>query len=238
MSAQKEEAKQRKRKSLKMALEKCMQRREAATTTNTNNTNTTTTTNTAMDTSLAATTYTSLGSNVTTTSTSTTTTATLDILSPDGSLNLQVPKGPEITSTPQKLSKHERSQEMEVLETTETETSMDTSAEVNAGESREEEELESSETSVNSSTNKIAAEQQQQQQQELKHMEMYDDKPLDFTKSPNKKPKDDDNEAKDVEEYLKSTAVIKETSKLEEAASTKDNAKEESKDSEASLKDN
>lgn len=237
MSAQKEEAKQRKRKSLKMALEKCMQRREAATTTNTNNTNTTTTTNTAMDTSLAATTYTSLGSNVTTTSTSTTTAASLDILSPDGSLNLQVPKGPEITSTPQKLSKHERSQEMEVLETTETETSMDTSAEINAGESREEEELESSETSVNSSTNKVAAEQQQQQQ-ELKHMEMYDDKPLDFTKSPNKKPKDDDNEAKDVEEYLKSTAVIKETSKLEEAAPTKDNAKEESKDSEASLKDN
>lgn len=237
MSAQKEEAKQRKRKSLKMALEKCMQRREAATTTN--NTTTTTTNTNMMNTSLAMSTFTSsLSSTITTTVANLSTTTSRDMLSPEVSFNLLANKGPEVTSTPQKLAKDYSTHEMEILETTETETSLDTSAEVNASdmcESREEEDLES-ETSINSTTAKETT-PQQQQQQEVKIMEQYDDKPLDFTKSPTKKLQNDDNEAKDVEEYLKSTAVIKEI-----ITPSKDNDNEQVKDNDlknaASLKEN
>lgn len=196
MSAHKEEAKQRKRKSLKMALEKCMQRREAASTT----TNTTTI------------------SSLTTTNTLTAMTSS-DILMPEVSHNIQFNK--ELLS-PLKPGKNDSLQEIEVLETTETETSMDTSAEVNVSsemsESRgeEEEDLETQQF-VNSHTAKDC-------RTEVKMTtDNYDDnKPLDFTKSPPKKLKvrenlmnhrqEEYNAEKDIEKYLKSTAVIKESS--------------------------
>ena len=204
MSAQKEEAKQRKRKSLKMALEKCMQRREAAssttisniiTTTNTNSTNTNTSTST-----------TTITTNPTTTSAITLATEAITT---------------HAAASPQKQVKANVGHDMEAHETTETETSMDTSAEVNASdmcESREDDV--ESETSINSNAVKDTSTLQmyRSQQQEVKKMEVeYDDKPLDFTTTPTKKSEannDNESEAKDVEAYLKSTAVIKETAKV------------------------
>ncbi|TMW46864.1 hypothetical protein DOY81_008059 [Sarcophaga bullata] len=206
MSAQKEEAKQRKRKSLKMALEKCMQRREAASTTISNiiTNSTNTNTNTTLLTSTSTTTTTTNP-----TSTSAVTAATEAITSHAGS--------------PQKRVKANVGHDMEAQETTETETSMDTSAEVNASdmcESREEDV--ESETSINSNAFKdtSALQTYRLQHEKVKSMEVeYDDKPLDFTTTPTKKTEannvnDNDNEAKDVEAYLKSTAVIKETAKV------------------------
>lgn len=207
MSAQKEEAKQRKRKSLKMALEKCMQRREAASTTistiNTTNTNSTNTnTNTSQLTSTSTTTITTNPTSTSAISASTEAVITHAV-------------------SPQKRVKANVGHDMEAHETTETETSMDTSAEVNASdmcESREEDV--ESETSINSNAFKDANTLQpyRSQQREVKSMQVeYDDKPLDFTTTPTKKSEvnnDNENEAKDVEAYLKSTAVIKETAKV------------------------
>lgn len=213
MSAQKEEAKQRKRKSLKMALEKCMQRREAASTTIstiTTNTNSSTNTNTNTNTTLTALTTTSTTTTINTNPTSTSSiTATTEAITTYAANSMQ------------KRMKANVGHDMEAQETTETETSMDTSAEVNASdicESREED-LES-ETSINSAVQSSY----RLQQEEVKSMQVveYDDKPLDFTTTPTKKSKEanndneneNENEAKDVEAYLKSTAVIKETAKV------------------------
>lgn len=215
MSAHKEEAKQRKRKSLKMALEKCMLRREAATTTTTNTTSSSSTTNT--------------------------TSTTYDLLTPEVSLNLQVYKEP---TTPQKISSFDSSHEMEALETTETDTSMDTSAEVNAsdlGESRGEEDLESESVNCNTAKDCVT--------EENTTTDNYDDKPLDFTKSPPKKikvrenliqhrPEEEDNEEKDIEKFLKSTAVIKEPSNAVNRLNIDDNKSRHDDDNVASLKEN
>lgn len=198
-----------------------MQRREAAT--NNNNITTTTTTTTNVNTSLASLTVNSLSSTVTTTVADLTTnkTSSSDLLSPDFSLNLRAARGPEVTSTPQKSTKTDSSQEMEVLETTETETSMDTSAEINHTsdmcESRE------SEASIRNSTAKTI-------------MEIYDDKPLDFTKSTTKKPKDSDSPANDAETHIKSVAVIKENSKETASFSEQENPESKQNDDKASFK--
>lgn len=199
MSAQKEEAKQRKRKSLKMALEKCMQRREAASTTN--STITTNTVNTTTNT------------NVSTLASTTTNATSTSPTSAAREAKLTHP-------SPQKQVKANVSHDMEAQETTETETSMDTSAEVNTSdicESREEDQ--ESETSLTS--NAFKANPQETYRPEHKKVKdvdvVHDDKPLDFSTTPTKKSEHNnvnDNEAKDVEAYLKSTAVIRETAKV------------------------
>lgn len=208
MSAHKEANKQRKRKSLKMALEKCMQRRDAAATI----ANALPLLNVLTTSSLTATS--SPMPSFTTTSTGTV--SSLELLA-------------ATTTATAALKEAQKNASHEMSETTETETSLDTSAELAASElgAESKDDDEEDEDMVSEESDNCA-----------KLKDSIEDKPLDFTHS-SRELKDKESplivktervleqqqELKELE--LKSAALNLEISKIQQHKDLEDAAKKE-----------